>query len=72
MLAVPFVFGIDSFIAGDSNGAIAKFISTIIPIFWPILIIWKIVDLVRAYFFPEGVFTYGTFRMFPWSWIMES
>ena len=40
-------FGFEFFLAGDSNGAMAKFICTIIFFLWPIAIIWSVVNVGR-------------------------
>jgi len=65
-------FGFDFYIAGDSNGAMAKFICTIVPIFWPIAFIWGFVNIVKALFTPKSVFTEGTYRMFPVNWFTDA
>jgi hypothetical protein len=58
-------FGFDSFIGGDTAGGVIKFICTIIPIFWPILLFWMFYSIGRLYIFPEPLFTEGIDRPFP-------
>ena len=58
-------FGIDSFIGGDSKGGLAKFVYTLIPIMWPLLILWKCVDVYRAFITPKAVWEDGMYRFFP-------
>lgn len=64
-------FGFEFFLAGDSNGAMAKFICTIIFFLWPIAIIWSVVNVGRTLFMPKSLFTNGTLRMFPIDWFMD-
>jgi hypothetical protein len=71
MFLIFFPFGFDLFVAGDSNGALAKFFSTISILLWPILIIWIIFGAVRALFMPKTLFTEGPDRLFPFSWFMS-
>ena len=68
-------FGIDLYIAGDSNGAMIKFFLTmlLIPFVLPffIAVIWGFVNIARSTFAPKDLFTKGTYRMFPMSWFMD-
>lgn len=64
---VLFPFGFDLLCAGDSSGAMMKFISTIIPFLWPILIYWMIVSIGNAYLMPKRLFTEGIDRVFPFT-----
>jgi len=64
-------FGFDFFVAGDSSGAMAKFICTIIFFLWPIAFIWGMVNAGRALLMPKTLFTEGTYRMFPVNWFMN-
>lgn len=66
-------FGIDSLVAGDSDGALARFSTFLLFIFlWPISILWGIWNVGRTLFVPEKLFTEGTIRMFPFTWFMDS
>jgi hypothetical protein len=58
-------FGIDSFMGGDTKGGLVKFIYTIIPIMWPLLFLWKCVDVYRAFITPKSVWEDGMLRFFP-------
>ena len=69
LLWIP--FGFDFFIAGDSNGGIAKFLCTFIFLLWPVAFIWGMVNCGYAIFTPKSLFTQGTYRMFPVSWVMD-
>jgi len=72
LLMLP--FGIDLYVAGDSNGAIVKFILTILIIFvipFFIAVIWGFVNIGRSVLMPKDLFTKGTYRMFPVSWFMD-
>jgi len=75
MLLLWMPFGIDLFIAGDSNGAMVKFLLTLalIPFVLPyfIALIWGFVNIARSTFMPKSLFTEGTYRMFPVSWFMD-
>jgi hypothetical protein len=71
MFLLFFPFGFDLFVAGDTNGALAKFVSTISVILWPVLIIWMIFGGIRAFFMPKTLFTEGPDRLFPYSWFMS-
>lgn len=66
LLFVP--FGVDMLIAGDSNGAMMKFISWMVPVLWPVAILWMFFTAGRFYFQPKVLLTEGTDRMFPWTW----
>jgi hypothetical protein len=70
LLWVP--FGFDLFVAGDSSAAIAKFLCYVIIILLPIAFIWGSVNVLYAVLMPKTLFTKGTYRMFPISWIMDS
>jgi len=70
LLWIP--FGFDLFVAGDSSAAIAKFLCYIIIILIPIAFIWGTVNIGYAMLMPKTLFTKGTYRMFPISWIMDS
>jgi len=66
-------FGLDSLIAGDSDGAMARFTTFILFLFlWPIAILWGIWNVGRTLFTPQKLFEEGTIRMFPFTWFMDS
>ncbi len=65
-------FGFDMFVAGDTNGALAKFTAAFFMIMWPISFLWGCLSIGKAYFTPRSVFEQGTTRMFPYSWFMDS
>ena len=75
MLLLWMPFGIDLYIAGDSNGAMIKFFLTmlLIPFVLPffIAVIWGFVNIARSIFMPKDLFTKGTYRVFPMSWFMD-
>lgn len=65
-------FGIDSLIAGDSDGALARFTTFVMFLFlWPISIAWGVWNVARTLFTPQKLFEEGTIRMFPFTWFMD-
>lgn len=72
LLLVCLPFGFDFFVAGDSNGGIARLMTTILFFLWPFGFIWGSVNMFRAVFMPKTLFEEGTYRMFPFNWIMDS
>jgi hypothetical protein len=68
LLFVP--FGFDSLVAGDMNGALAKFISCFVFLLWPIAIAWSINNIYKAVVVPQELFTEGVDRFFPFTWFM--
>lgn len=72
ILLIWLPFGFDFIVAGDTYGAMGKFICTVIPLLWPIAIIWGIINIIRAHFMPKTLFTKGTYRMFPINFFMDS
>jgi len=68
MCLVWLPFGFEYLVAGDSNGALAKFISMFLL---PIGIIWTILNVFNAYFNTKSLFTKGSYRMFPFNWFMD-
>jgi len=58
-------FGIDLFVAGDKDGAIIKFILTILFITIPIVYAWSLVNFVYLLKNPRDFFTTGNYHMFP-------
>jgi len=64
-------FGFDFLIAGDTNGAFARFLSSFIIFLWPIGFIWGLVMMFRAFFMPREFFTTGMYRMFPFSMVLD-
>jgi len=65
-------FGFDYFIAGDTMGAAARFLTSIFFLLWPIGFIWGCINMFRATFMPEHLFTKGMYRMFPFSLVMDT
>jgi hypothetical protein len=72
MFLVFFPFGFDSFLAGDTKGALAKFFSAINPFFWIIAILWVLISAGSAWFNPTSVFEKGPMRLFPFSVVMDA
>jgi hypothetical protein len=72
LLLVCLPFGFDFFVAGDSSGGIARLMTTILFFLWPFGFIWGSINMFRAVFMPKSLFEDGTYRMFPFNWIMES
>lgn len=72
LLLVCLPFGFDFFIAGDSNGGIARLMTTLLFFLWPFGFIWGCVNMFRAFITPQKLFEEGTYRMFPFNWIMDS
>jgi hypothetical protein len=73
LLMLP--FGFDLYVAGDSNGAIVKFLLTILAILiFPLFIavVWGFANIGRSVFMPKTLFTTGTYRMFPVNWFMDT
>ena len=72
-LATMFMpFGLDSLIAGDTDGALARFATFVMILFlWPIALAWGVWNVGRTLFTPKKLFEEGTFRMFPFTWFMD-
>lgn len=65
-------FGLDSLIAGDSNGAMVKFATNMLFfITWPIILVSMGTAIYRAYGDPGGLFKEGVDRSFPYNWFMD-
>jgi hypothetical protein len=64
-------FGFDMYVAGDTYGALAKFVCAINPFFWIIAIIWYFFTIGQTIFTPKSIFEEGTTRMFPFTWLMD-
>ena len=71
MLLLWYPFGGDFLIAGDTNGALVRFITSFIIFFLGYGFVWGLVNAGRAYLMPEALFDNGTYRMFPISWFMD-
>jgi hypothetical protein len=65
-------YGFDSFVAGDTNGAAAKFICNMLWFMWPIAIVWQLISIGKAFFTPKAVFEDGIDRMFPFTFFMKA
>lgn len=72
LLLVCLPFGFDFFIAGDSNGGVARLMTTLLFFLWPFGFIWGCINMIRAIFMPKTLFEEGTYRMFPFTWFMDS
>ena len=70
LLFIP--FGFDYLVAGDTNGALVKFLSAFIPFLWPIAFFWTIYNFFRAFFMPKHLFDNGMYRFFPFNWFMDT
>lgn len=70
LVCIP--FGFDFFVAGDSNGGTARLLTTVLFFLWPFGFLWGCINMFRAVFMPKTLFEEGTYRMFPFSWIMDS
>jgi len=68
MFLVWLACGLEYLVAGDSNGALAKFISMFL---FPIGFIWTILNIFNALFNTKSLFTHGSYRMFPFNWFMD-
>lgn len=65
-------FGLDSLVAGDTDGALARFTTFVMFIvLWPISLAWGVWNVGRTLFTPKKLFEEGTFRMFPFTWFMD-
>jgi len=71
LVLVCLPFGFDFFIAGDNNGGLARFMTTILFFLFPIGFIWGSINMARAVLMPKTLFEEGTYRMFPFNWIMD-
>jgi hypothetical protein len=65
LLCIP--FGFDHLVAGDTPGALAKFLTTFFPLLWAIGIIWTLFSYFRAVFAIRSVFDSGVSRLFPFT-----
>lgn len=70
-LAAWLPFGFDYVIAGDYNGALARFLITIFWGTWFLSFFWWAYNLARTYLTPEDVLTSPMPRIFPFSMFME-
>jgi hypothetical protein len=70
LLGIP--FGFDYLVAGDTNGALVKFLTGFIPLLWPIAFFWTAYNVFRAFFMPKHLFDNGMYRFFPFNWFMDS
>jgi hypothetical protein len=65
-------FGLDSLVAGDTNGAMVKFATNMLFfITWPIILVSMGTAIYRAYGDPAGLFKEGVDRSFPFNWFMD-
>jgi len=65
-------FGLDSLVAGDVNGAMAKFATNMLFfITWPVILVSMGTSIYRAYGDPGGLFKEGVDRGFPFNWFMD-
>ena len=71
LFLTSFPFGFDFFVAGDTNGAMARFLTSILYFLWPIGFIWGCFNIIKAVFLPKSLFDEGTTRMFPFSFFMN-
>ena len=64
-------FGLDLYMAGDTQGALVKAICTIgiFPFVFPFIfaVLWGFVNIGRSVFTPKALFTTGTYHMWPTS-----
>ncbi len=65
-------FGFDFLVAGDSNGAFAKFLSIVNPFLWPISFVWFFLTIGYTVLYPKQLFTTGLLRFFPFTLFMDS
>lgn len=72
MFLVFLPFGFDLFIAGDTNGAAAKFIASITWFLWPIAFLWSALNIGKAWLTPKSIWEQGTTRMFPFTFFMDA
>ena len=64
-------FGFDFFIAGDSNGGMMRFLTSLFFFLWPIGFIWGCFNMAKIALNPISVLEEGTTRIFPFSWFMD-
>ena len=65
-------FGLDSLIAGDTNGAMVKFATNMLFfITWPVILFSMGTAIYRAYGDTGGLFKEGVDRSFPFNWFMD-
>lgn len=72
MFLVFLPFGFDLFIAGDTNGALAKFIASITWFLIPIAMIWSALNIGKAWLTPKAIWEDGSPRMFPFTFFMDA
>jgi hypothetical protein len=66
MLLVPFTFGLEYVVAGDSGGAGFKFLTSIFFfILAPVGIIYTLMNFIHAVVIPKSLFEQGTYHLFP-------
>lgn len=71
LLLVFLPYGFDSFVAGDSNGALTKFICAMVWWLWPVAFLWQFISVIKAYFQPKKLFEQGPDRIFPFTFFMN-
>ena len=65
-------FGLSSFIAGDMNGGIAKFVLTIMFFTIPFLFLWNLFEVSTLLWSPKDTFEKGVPRIPPFTATMDS
>lgn len=65
-------FGFDLLVAGDTNGALAKFLATMSIFLLPISLIWSAYSIGSAWLTPKAIWEQGTPRLFPFTFFMNS
>ncbi len=72
MALVWLPFGLDSLIAGDTNGAMIKFATNMLFIItWPVILLSMGTAIYRAYGDTGALFKEGVDRSFPYNWFMD-
>lgn len=72
VLSMPISFGMESVLGGDMIGGLIKFLCTLNPLTWILIILWKIVDVYRAFATPSSVWEVGLLRFFPWNMFIDT
>jgi hypothetical protein len=71
VLSIPISFGMESVLGGDMIGGLIKFLCTLNPLTWILVLLWKCVDLYQAFVTPHSVWEKGLVRFFPWNMFID-
>lgn len=65
-------FGLDFVVAGDYVGAGLRIFTLLSIVLWPLGFLWGCINMYRAWLKPADLFTYGTYRIWPFNWFVDT